>query len=115
MNSSLDGLPTENATKYLQQMIRAKLETVPLSRLNRCSGFTLRTQNEMQKRKGHPATGWPLLQGRIVPTELENPSKLSATNLMSLKTGVSRDFYEINVFVFNDLQNQLISAASVAD
>jgi hypothetical protein len=67
------------------------------------------------QRKGHPATGWPLLQGRIVPTELENPSKLSATNLMSLKTGVSRDFCEINVFVFNDLQNQSISGASVAD
>jgi hypothetical protein len=29
------------------------------------------------KRKGHPATGQPLLQGRIVPTEAkEIPSKL---------------------------------------
>src|ERR1039457_1644689 len=28
-------------------------------------------------RKGHPATGWPSLQGRIVPTEAR-PSKLSA-------------------------------------
>jgi hypothetical protein len=32
---------------------------------------------------------------------------------MSLKTGVSRDFYEINVFGFNKLQNQSIPAANV--
>jgi hypothetical protein len=70
----------------------------------------------MHKRTRPPANrAASSFQGRIVPTELENPSKLSATNLMSLKTGVSRNFYEINVFVFNDLQNQLISAASVAD
>jgi hypothetical protein len=28
------------------------------------------------KRKGHPATGQPFLQGRIVPTEAKIPSKL---------------------------------------
>jgi hypothetical protein len=71
-------------------------------------------KNQVHKRRGHPATGQPLLQGRIVPTELENPSKLSATNLMSPKTGVSRDFCEINVFVFNSLQKELIPKASVA-
>src|SRR3974390_1278474 len=26
-------------------------------------------ETQMQKRRGHPATGQPLLQGRIVPTE----------------------------------------------
>jgi hypothetical protein len=32
----------------------------------------------LHKRKGHPATGWPsLFQGRIVPTEGLDPSKLS--------------------------------------
>jgi hypothetical protein len=41
--------------------------------------------------------------------------KTFCANLMSLKTGVSRDFCEINVFVFNELQNQSISLASVAN
>jgi hypothetical protein len=34
---------------------------------------------------------------------------------MSLKTGVSSDFCEINVFVFNYLQNQSILAQSVSN
>jgi hypothetical protein len=40
--------------------------------------------------------------------------KTFCANLMSLKTRVSRDFCEINVFVFNTLQNQSIPAVSVA-
>jgi hypothetical protein len=59
------------------------------------------------KRKGHPATGRPLLQGRIVPTEALDSVKTFCGNLMSLKTGVSSDFSEINASVFNDLQKTL--------
>ena len=39
--------------------------------------------------------------------------KTFCANLMSPKTGVSRDFCEINVFVFNDLQNQSIATMDV--
>jgi hypothetical protein len=39
--------------------------------------------------------------------------KTFCANLMSLKTGVSRDFCEINVFVFSGLQNQLTAAMGV--
>ena len=41
-----------------------------------------RTSDLVHKRKGHPATGRPSLQGRIVPTEAR-PSKLSAQILGS--------------------------------
>ena len=58
------------------------------------------------KRKGRPATGRPSLQGRIVPTEALDSVKTFCRNLMSRKTGVSSDFSEINVFIFNDLQNR---------
>jgi hypothetical protein len=64
------------------------------------------------KRKGHPATGRPFLQGRIVPTEAI-PSKLSGENLMSRKREVSSNFCEINTFVFNNMNNKAISGAGV--
>jgi hypothetical protein len=44
-----------------------------------------------------------LFQGRIVPTEVK-AVKTFWRNLMGRKTGVSRNFYEINIFIFNSLQ-----------
>jgi hypothetical protein len=38
--------------------------------------------------------------------------KTFCANLMSPKTGVSSDFCEINVFVFNQIQNQSIEAGN---
>src|SRR5215471_3028578 len=61
--------------------------------LNECS---LQTQRP-------PAIGRPFIQGRIVPTEAK-PSKLFCKNLMSLREGVSSDFFQINAFIFNHLQ-----------
>ena len=67
----------------------------------------LRFNEIWRKRKGHPATGRPFLQGRIVPTEAIDSVKTFCRNLMSLKTGVSSDFWEINAFIFNNLRNAL--------
>src|ERR1700722_8641133 len=64
------------------------------------------------KRRGHPATGRPLLSRE----NSSNGGKAVKTfwrNLMSLKTGVSSDFCEINAFVFNGLQNQSILLVGV--
>ncbi len=64
------------------------------------------------KRKGHPATGRPSLQGRIVPTEAIDSVKTFCGNLMSLKTRVSSDFWEINHCLFNNLQKVLTGSES---
>jgi hypothetical protein len=68
--------------------------------------FIPRRSRSQLKRKGHPATGQPFLQGRIVPTEASDSVKTFCRNLMSLKTGVSSDFSEINAFVFFNLQTE---------
>ena len=47
----------------------------------------------------------PFLQGRIVPTEA-NSVKTLWRNLMSVKRGVSINFWEINMFVFSSLQKR---------
>ena len=44
-----------------------------------------------------------LFQGRIVPTEGVCSVKTFWRNLMSLKSRVSRDFWELNIFIFNNL------------
>jgi hypothetical protein len=46
------------------------------------------------KRKGRPATGQPLLQGRIVPTEAKkNPSKLFWTKSYEPKKQGVKEFF----------------------
>jgi hypothetical protein len=66
----------------------------------------LQTKNP-GKRKGRPATGRPFLfQGRIVPTELKNPSKLSGENLMGRKSEVSSNFYDLKAFIINNLTHR---------
>jgi hypothetical protein len=44
-----------------------------------------------------------LFQGRIVPTEGVCSVKTFWRNLKSLKSRVSRDFWELNIFIFNNL------------
>jgi hypothetical protein len=56
---------------------------------------------QLHKRKGHPATGRPSLQGRIVPTEAR-PSKLSGQILGFRKVGVKR-FLGLKLFCFQQL------------
>jgi hypothetical protein len=68
------------------------------------------TENEKATRQ----RGRPLLQGRIVPTEGRNSVKTFWRNLMSQKTGVSSNFWEINVFIFNHLHKRSIVPESVA-
>jgi hypothetical protein len=70
-------------------------------------------KREMKKRRGHPATGQPLLSRENSSNGALKSVKTFCANLMSPKTGVSSDFYEINVFVFNGLQNQSIPPMSV--
>jgi hypothetical protein len=48
-------------------------------------------------------------QGRIVPTEGVSSVKTFWRNLMSLKSGVSSDFWELNMFIFNNIQTALTS------
>jgi hypothetical protein len=45
-------------------------------------------------------------QGRIVPTEVKTV-KTFWRNLMGGKSGVSRNFWEINIFIFNYLDKRL--------
>jgi len=60
---------------YLYQISKDLMPTVePLLSANRQQPLIIQ-----HKGKGHPATGRPSLQGRIVPTEAR-PSKLSETN-----------------------------------
>jgi hypothetical protein len=67
-----------------------------------------------EKQKGHPAT-WVAFSSRENSSNGgENSVKTFWRNLMGRKRRVSRDFYELNAFIFNNLLNKLISAASVA-
>jgi hypothetical protein len=67
-----------------------------------------------EKRKGCPATGQPSLSRENSSNGgVQNPVKTFWRNLMSRKTGVSRDFYEINPFIFSYLQNQSLSREGV--
>jgi len=59
--------------------------------------------NCLLKRKGRPATWAAFSQGRIVPTEVWSIETFCG-NLMSLKSGVSRKFCELNIFIFSSLQ-----------
>jgi hypothetical protein len=52
--------------------------------------------------------GGLFFQGRIVPTEVQKPSELSGKNLMGRGKLVSRNFYILNTFVFNNLSNMSI-------
>jgi hypothetical protein len=65
-----------------------------------------------QNEKATRQQGGLFFLGRIVPTEAK-PSKLSGQNLMGRKSRVSSSFWEINVFIFNELQNQSISGIIV--
>jgi hypothetical protein len=49
----------------------------------------------------------PFLQGRNVLTEVFQTVKTFWRNLMGRKRGVSRNFCEISLFVFNYLGNRL--------
>src|SRR5579863_763474 len=96
-----DDVGNHPPTKQAQHIIRGRMKRVPSS-LQLAS--QLRPFERLRrKRKGHPATGRPSLQGRIVPTEAIDSVKTFCRNLMSLKTGVSSDFWEINAFIFNKL------------
>jgi len=66
------------------------------------------------KRKGHPAT-WAAFSSRENSSNggLQNSVKTFWRNLMSRKTGVSREFSEINVFVFSYLQSQSLRPPGV--
>ena len=78
--------------------------------IHRDSTQEIKTKNK----KGHPAT-WAAFSSRENSSNGgENSVKTFWRNLMSRKSRVSRDFSEINVFIFNHLHNQLISLASVA-
>jgi hypothetical protein len=54
---------------------------------------------KLRKQRGHPATGQPLLQGRIVPTEA-NFRQNFLRKSYEPKNHASSDFCEINAFVF---------------
>src|SRR5581483_1599275 len=75
-----------------------------------CAPHQVQSSCFPRKRKGHPATGRPSLQGRIVPTEAIDSVKTFCRNLMSPKTRVSSDFWEINAFIFNNLQKVLTAS-----
>jgi hypothetical protein len=73
--------PRVHFTKHAQHhlfdisTIRRKSRRSSVFRLKPTARVSMRasnayTNNEMEKRRGYPATGQPLLQGRIVPTEL---------------------------------------------
>src|ERR1700690_144418 len=64
-----------------------------------------------QNEKATLAKGRPLLLGRIVPTG-QKSVKTFWRNLMSRKRGSSRDFWEINTFVFYHLENRLTGLRS---
>jgi hypothetical protein len=96
-----------------QEIFRAETELVQSTRRRSRNPkpttmpqFIPRRPRSQLKRKGHPATGQPFLQGRIVPTEASVSVKTFCRNLMSPKTGVSSDFYEINAFVLFNLQTE---------
>lgn len=67
----------------------------------------LQVSNSRINEKAARQRGRPSLQGRIVPTEGVCSVKTFWRNLMSPKSGVSRDFWELNTFIFNVLQNVL--------
>src|SRR5215475_11053421 len=58
----------------------------------------------LSKRKGHPATGRPFLQGRIVPTEAR-PSKLSAQIVGSRYQRV-KQFLGLKLLYFQQLKTK---------
>src|ERR1700722_13100123 len=107
--------PRARITKQLQQRIRRKNSSSSRFVVT-SSGPVLSARvackKRPHKRRGHPATGRPLLSRE----NSSNGGKAVKTfwrNLMSLKTGVSSDFCEINAFVFNGLQNQSILLVGV--
>jgi hypothetical protein len=65
---------------------------LPLDLFAKHSKFTPREEMRKQKRKGHPATGWPLLQGRIVPTEGKVRQNFLEKSYESKNAGVKRFF-----------------------
>src|SRR5215469_3315796 len=91
---------TASAT-YAQQMIREESATVPFSR-SKVPNFDVDHSCKTKR----PPGNWAAFSSR------ENSSngglesvKTFCRNLMSLKTGVSSDFCEINAFVFSNLRN----------
>src|SRR5271165_1633643 len=58
-----------------------------------------------RKRKGHPATGRPSLQGRIVPTEAR-PSKLSA-QILGWREGRVKQFIGLKLLYFQQVTMNL--------
>src|SRR5260370_29749905 len=73
-----------------------------------------RRKKSRPEQKGHPAT-WVAFSSRENSSNGgENSVKTFWRNLMSRKSRVSRDFSDINVFIFNHLHNQSISLVSVA-
>src|ERR1035441_6522897 len=71
--------------KAKSDWLRAGARNFLAWQLPRFRDFDFERRAIWRKRKGHPATGRPSLQGRIVPTEAK-PSKLSAQILGSRKT-----------------------------
>jgi hypothetical protein len=70
------------------------------------SGIATPRENRTDKRKGRPATGRPFLSRE----NSSNGGKTVKTfwrNLMGGKSGVSRNFWEINIFIFNYLDKRL--------
>src|SRR5579864_755301 len=92
-----------------QLVIRMKPEMVPNKLVNES------LTREAEKTKRPPGN-------RAASSSRENSSngalksvKTFCRNLKSPKTGVSRDFCEINAFVFSEIQSQSISTGSVAN
>jgi hypothetical protein len=67
--------------------------------------FVRRGKRDVGNKKTARQLRRSFLQGRIVPTEA-NSVKTLWRNLMSAKRGVSINFYEINIFVFSNLQKR---------
>jgi hypothetical protein len=68
--------------------------------------FSVVSRNSLAKQKGHPGKG-AAFSFRENSSNGAKSVKTFWRNLMSRKRGVSRNFWEINIFVFNNLQNRL--------
>jgi hypothetical protein len=73
-----------------------------------------RTGSAPRKTK-RPPGNWAAFSSRENSSNggVQNPVKTFWRNLMSRKTGVSSDFYEINPFIFSYLQNKSLSLQGV--
>jgi hypothetical protein len=91
---------------FSRQQIQTQMKSPHQVRFERTSEDRRLTRDDCSKQKGRPGNERPSLLGRIVPTG-QKTVKTFWQNLMSRKRGVSRNFWEINIFVFNKLENRL--------